>query len=436
MELKVIKRDGREELFDARKVENAILKACCEVDGKMPEEESYEAFKARDIAYYISKIVADRDGKMTVEAIQDEVNVKLMNTKRKDVAMAYAKYRERHAVARDKYSELMKTVREKLMAENVQNQNANLDESSFSGRQSEMASAIEKELALNTMPKWMADNHRNNLIYIHDLDWFSRGGHNCLSIPIDDICKNGFWTRQMDLRPPRSIGSACQLYAVIMQIQSLQQFGGVAYTHLDWTSVPFIRLSFWKHYCKHAKRLQRDDDGNPQTNPIFEWSDDKIKDTSIESDEYQRGWVYDWAMEDTEKETYQAVEALYHNLNSLQSRGGGQIPFSSINFGTCTLAEGRMFIKTCLDVSMCGLGAMHRTPIFPCVIFKVKKGVNKDEGDPNYDLFRLALECSSKRIYPNYANCDWSVNAGADPNDPAQEVATMGKRKLSPFKIS
>lgn len=145
--------------------------------------------------------------------------------------------------------------------------------------------------------------------------------------------------------------------------------------------------------------------------------------------------AYDYAMDMTKREIYQAAEGLYHNLNTLQSRSGNQLPFTSINYGTCTLPEGRMITEALLNVSIEGLGKNKKTSIFPCGIFQVMKGVNKEPGTPNYDLYRLALKSTAQRLYPNYANVDWSGNIGYDRNDPRTYFSTMGKRKLSPFKI-
>lgn len=144
--------------------------------------------------------------------------------------------------------------------------------------------------------------------------------------------------------------------------------------------------------------------------------------------------AYEYACEMTEKEVHQAVEGMYHNLNTLQSRSGNQLPFTSINYGTCTLAEGRLVTSEILKVSIEGLGSKHLTSIFPCGIFQCMKGVNRVPGDPNYDLFRLALQSTAKRLYPNYANVDWSNNAGYDVGDPRTYFSTMGKRKLHPIQ--
>ena len=300
---------------------------------------------------------------------------------------------------------------------------------SFGGRVGAGSDLQMKRYALDYCVSDMARrNHENNEIYIHDLSAYAVGMHNCLSIPFDDLLAKGFNTRQTDVRPAGSVNTAFQLVAVIFQLQSLQQFGGVSATHLDWTMVPYVRKSFRKHYIEGLKYIE-----NISDKELF----DHIPDTAgIEDNEYMiYNKAYQYALDMTVKEVHQAVEGMYHNLNTLQSRSGNQLPFTSINYGTCTLPEGRMVTKALLDVSIEGLGRLHKTSIFPCGIFQCMKGVNQKPGDPNYDLFRLALRSTATRLYPNYANVDWSGNAGYDINDPKTYFSTMGKRKLSPFKI-
>lgn len=300
---------------------------------------------------------------------------------------------------------------------------------SFGGRVGAGSDLQMKRYALDYCVSDMArHNHENNEIYIHDLSAYAVGMHNCLSIPFDDLLAKGFNTRQTDVRPAGSVNTAFQLVAVIFQLQSLQQFGGVSATHLDWTMVPYVRKSFRKHYIEGLKYIE-----NISDKELF----DHIPDTAgIEDNEYMiYNKAYQYALDMTVKEVHQAVEGMYHNLNTLQSRSGNQLPFTSINYGTCTLPEGRMVTKALLDVSIEGLGRLHKTSIFPCGIFQCMKGVNQKPGDPNYDLFRLALRSTATRLYPNYANVDWSGNAGYDINDPKTYFSTMGKRKLSPFKI-
>ena len=181
--------------------------------------------------------------------------------------------------------------------------------------------------------------------------------------PYDKLLAEGFNTRQTDIRPARSINTAMQLVAVLFQLQSLQQFGGVSATHLDWSMVPYVRISFYKHFKEGMKDIEG-----------MELSEDYEETLPIDSDKYTKyERVYKYAMEQTVKETYQAVEGMYHNLNTLQSRSGNQLPFSSINYGTCTLPEGRMVIKALLDVSIKGIGKLHKSPYSLAVFSNLKK---------------------------------------------------------------
>ena len=417
----VIKRDGREVDFDKSKIFNAVYKAFEQL-GKPVEE-------ATQISGKIANEIESTNKNYTVEEIQDIVEKKLMSTAHKDVAKAYINYRQLHKMARSQYKELMDAVGEKLSGSNIENQNANVDEHSFGGRMGEATRIVTKKFALEYLVSPMAKrNHENNEIYIHDLDNYAVGCHNCLSIPFDDLLAKGFNTRQTDVRPAQSINTAFQLVAVIFQLQSLQQFGGVSATHLDWTMVPYVRKSFWKHFKDGLVYIQKEpcptddhfDPNCPINAEIYKVADE----------------AYQYALDMTTKECYQAVEGMYHNLNTLQSRSGNQLPFTSINYGTCTLPEGRMVIKALLDTSIKGIGKLHRTSIFPCGIFQCMKGVNRKPGDPNYDLFQLALKSTAQRLYPNYANVDWSGNAGYDINDPRTYFSTMGCRTANGWDVN
>ena len=360
-----------------------------------------------------------------------------MNSSRKDVARAYVLYRNERNLERIKGTKLMKNITEKLTASNVQNQNANVDEHSFGGRAGEARDELLKDYALNNlMSELSRNNHLNNEIYVHDLSSYALGDHNCLTIPFDDLLAKGFNTRQTDVRPANSINTAFQLVAVIFQLQSLQQFGGVSAGHLDWTMVPYVRKSFSKHFCKGVKYIYGEQitiEDNSKQYDSYPRKDfqDYMTGVSIENEFYKKyPKAYYYAKEETERELKQAVEGMYHNLNTLQSRSGNQLPFTSINYGTCTLPEGRMVIKALLEGSLAGVGKVHKTAVFPCGIFQCMKGVNRKEGEPNYDLYKLALKSTAQRLYPNYANVDWSVNKGYDIHDPRTYVATMGKCKL------
>lgn len=423
---KVIKRDGREVDFDSSKILVAIQKANREV-------EEIDKISETDFDKIVADVIEDCKSlrrAIGVEEIQDFVEEELIDGGYVEVARRYIKYRYLHKLARDKYEDLMFAVSEKLNAENVQNQNANVDEHSFGGRQGEAQSLINKRYALDYLiSEKTKNNHLNNEIYIHDLDAWAVGSHNCLSIPFDDLLAKGFDTRQADIRPANSINTAFQLLAVIFQLQSLQQFGGVSATHLDWTMVPYVRKSFAKHYIDGLKYLY-EENTDDEMKKILEKA--SIDDVFL----YDKQKAYDYAMEQTEKELKQAVEGMYHNLNTLQSRSGNQLPFTSINYGTCSLPEGRMVIKGLLNGSINGVGKFHKTSIFPCGIFQVMDGVNKHPGEPNYDLFRLALKSTAQRLYPNYANVDWSGNAGYDKNDPKTYFSTMGCRTANGWDIN
>ena len=424
----VKKRDGRIVDFDSSKIINAVLAAFKEVDGEISD---YAKSKAQNIADYIEGYyIEDNDAYIpNIEDIQDLVEKGLMSSKRKDVAKAYVLYREERNKIRNANSKLTKIIKEKIEALDVQNQNANVDEHSFGGRMGEARNELLKDYALNYIVSDMArNNHLNNEIYIHDLDSYAVGMHNCLTVPFDMLLEKGFNTRQTDVRPANSVNTAFQLIAVIFQLQSLQQFGGVSASHLDWTMVPYVRKSFFKHWKDGQKYIEEDENADDL---LFQ------PELSIE-DQYYKNYpkVYQYALDKTIREAEQGAEGMYHNLNTLQSRSGNQLPFTSINYGTCTLPEGRIITKALLNGSLKGVGKLHKTPVFPCGIFQLMKGVNRVEGDPNYDLYQLALKSTAKRLYPNYVNVDWSTNAGYDKNDPKTYVSTMGCRTYNGADIN
>ena len=427
----VIKRNGEKVPFDKQKIISAINGALIEVDTFLKDDEL-----AINIAETIHRdLYSNNLEEIGVEDIQDCVEDLLMESDRKDVARAYVRYRYKKEVARNYSDDFIDAIGKKLKATNIENQNANVDERSFGGRIGEATDYLMKQYALDfcISPKSKA-NHLNNEIYIHDLSHYAVGDHNCLSIPFDDLLAKGFNTRQTDVRPANSINTAFQLVAVIFQLQSLQQFGGVSATHLDWTMVPYIRKSFGKHYADGLKYLSNWEGVDYEIEHMLK----DITEYSIEDAEWKayNFEAYEYAIEQTKKELKQAVEGMYHNLNTLQSRSGNQLPFTSINYGTCTKPEGRMVIEALLNGSIKGVGKLHKTSIFPCGIFQCAKGINRAPGDPNYDLFKLALKSTAQRLYPNYANVDWSGNAGYDPEDPTTIFSTMGCRTANGWDIN
>lgn len=414
MNLCIIKRNGDIKPFDKEKIVLAISKA----------------YHGEDIPNYVYAIAdkieamaVESEDYLSVEEIQDKVENLLMEFD-KETAREYIRYRFQRETVRKNSVKFINAISEKLHGQKIENSNANMDENSFGGRVGEATNVMMRQYALdNCMSEMSRNNHLNNEIYIHDLNAYATGQHNCLSIPFDDLLAKGFNTRQTDIRPANSINTAFQLLAVIFQAQSLQQFGGVSATHLDWTMVPYVKKSFRKHYIDGLKYIH-----NIEDEELFQHIPTNA---GIEDGEYKiYNGAYKYAMDMTKRELKQAVEGMFHNLNSLQSRSGNQLPFSSINYGTCTLPEGRMVIKALLEGSISGVGKFHRTSVFPCQIFQCMKGVNRKPGDPNYDLFLLALKSTALRLYPNYCNVDWSINEGYDKNDPTTYVSTMGKRKL------
>lgn len=421
----VIKRSGQKVEFEKNKIREAVKKAWIEVKNGINN-------KGNSICDYVADEIEteykELKDEMSVEEIQNRVEDLLMDSGEKQVARAYIRYRYKRELVREPNEELYKMISEKLNPIEPDRQNANVDGESFGGKVGSISDEVLKQYALyNCMSKKSRENHLNNEIYEHDLNSYATGSHNCITIPFDDLLATGFTTRQTDVRPAQSVSTAFQLVAVIFQLQSLMQFGGVAASHLDWTMVPYVRKSFGKHFK----------DG-------LLYCEDKLYDTawdytehSIDEEIYNTyPKAYKYAMNMTTKEVYQAVEGMYHNLNTLQSRSGNQLPFTSINYGTCTLPEGRMITKALLDTSIKGIGKLHRTSIFPCGIFQCMKGVNQKEGEPNYDLFKLALKSTAQRLYPNYANVDWSGNFGYDKNDPRTYFATMGCRTANGWDIN
>lgn len=448
----VIKRDGRVVEFDGTKIRDAILGANSDLTDEALRLSDQEVW---DLAQAVTRKLDQVDGDVTVEEIQDLVQETLgegEGAKCKAVAEAFDKYRKERDRVRIHDSYLLRAFRDKLDGTNIENQNANLDERSFSGRMNEANRVLLKDDALQRMSKMARENHINNLIYTHDLDSYSSGQHNCLSLPLDDLLRHGFSTRQADVRSPRSVNTALQLVAVIMQLQSLQQFGGVAATHLDWTMVPYVRFTLMKNLVSivaYEGDMSEDEAKATIYVPFFaafgveyrdlEQAKEQLTELAYDMD---ADWVgnltkifaqdvnlkskcLNHAIASTCGDIHQGAEALYHNLNTLQSRSGQQLPFSSINYGTCTLPEGRWVIDGLLDASLDGVGPLHKTPIFPCGIFQYMRGVNDKPGTPNYDMFRKALKSTSLRLYPNYCNVDWTTDVAARKQDRAAKQASI-----------
>ena len=419
----VIKRDGTRVLFDINKIVNAINKAMIHVDGSLYETETAEE---------IADIIASEGKDMTVEHIQDRVEEELMKSSRPDVAKAYILYRDQRTKERDRRSKLIRTVMRRTDATAVENANANVDEKSFSGREKEASSDIQKIIALDyTLSPEVANAHRGMLLYQHDMEKTNIGEHNCLFVDFNKLFTDGFVTRNGDIRPPSSYSTACQQVAVIFQCQSQVQFGGVGTVHLDRDLAPFVKKSFRKHVKNYFTDVQYYSDETATM--LMDGFEKEHGEICIDNLELQSmsGYpdAYNYAMKQLEREGKQSSEALYHNLNTLESRAGSQVPFTSINFGRDTSTEGKLVQKWMLNASLAGVGKHHLTPIFPISIFQYKSGVNAEPGTPGYALKQHAIESLSKRIYPNFVNCDYS-QAHEDLNNPDTFFATMGCRTM------
>ena len=419
----VIKRDGTRVLFDINKIVNAINKAMIHVDGCLFET---------DTAEEIANIISSENKDMSVEYIQDRVEEELMKSDRPDVAKAYILYRDQRTKSRERRSKLIETVMRRNDATAVENANANVDEHSFSGREKEASADIQKIIALDyTLTPAIGNAHKNMLLYQHDLEKTNIGMHNCLFADFNQLFTNGFITRNGDVRPPSSFSTACQQVAVIFQCQSQVQFGGVGTVHLDYDLAPFVKKSFRKHVKHYFTDVHYYSE--EQTAKILNEFEENHGEICIDNLEMQsqNGYpdAYNYAMKQLEREGRQASEALYHNLNTLESRAGSQVPFTSINFGRDTSTEGKLVQKWMLNASLAGIGKHHLTSIFPISIFQYKSGVNAEPGTPGYGLKQHAIESLSKRIYPNFVNCDYS-QANEDLTNPDTFFATMGCRTM------
>lgn len=308
--MNVEKRDGRVQPFDFSKIESAVKR----VYSSEPLRQEAPSFIIDALRSHFDTL-EDTGAPIPIESIQDKIRDILIENNQYKAAESFIIYRKKREEIREQKSDLHKMITKKLGAKDVQNQNANVDEASFGGRMGEVCRVVLKDYALkHCMSKMARNNHINNEIYIHDLDSYALGSHNCLSMPFDELLAKGFKTRQTDVRPPKSVSTASQLVAVLFQLQSLQQFGGVSATHIDWTMVPYIRLSFYKHFMDGIKYIKTD---------CYDKKYESItepREVSIEDNVYRCHWdAYNYAKEMTKREVKQAVEGVYHNLNTLQS---------------------------------------------------------------------------------------------------------------------
>ena len=443
----VIKRDGRKEKFEQTKIENAInkcLKQCNYLDDKL----------AKLIVSSINRKIKDLN-EIEVEKIQDLVEDELIHRDLKELAKSYIKYRHDRSNARQFKSSLTQIFHEINSTNSddmdLKRENANIDANTSMGTMLKYGSEAAKDYNLKYLIKpEYAQAHINGDLHLHDLDFYSIT-LNCLFIPLAKLLKNGFNTGHGSIRPPQSIQSASSLACIILQSNQNEMFGGQAFPTFDYDLAPYVAKSFIKnlsnclkfdgfdnkYHCNLKSLNEKLEDFYNVHNTIIENKDDicKIIQNSTEFfDEIEDGVecrndfikCYDYAYEKTNKDTYQAMESLIHNANTLHSRAGAQVPFSSINYGTCTTPEGRMIVENVLSATEAGLGH-GETPIFPVQIFKMKKGINWYPEDPNYDLMKHAIKCSAKRLFPNFTYVDAPYNLQYyKEGKPETEIAVMG----------
>lgn len=352
---KVKKRDGRLVGFNSDKVAMAITKA-------MKSTGNTDKQLAIKISQDVEKQLSKRDV-VNIDEIQDIVSRKLMSTKRKDVAQSYIEYRHWRDQQRES-GELFEFVSDVIDLGNLENENANMDENVFTAKKERVASKVLKDHATKyLLTPDVREAWENDIIYIHDFDSYSIGMHNCLLIDLEDILKKGFTTQNGDVRPPKSIGSACQLTAVILQCVSNEQFGGVSVANLDYDLAPYVDMSFKKIFKRNLALLS---DDMSFEHVVKQYGDICMGNDKLKSSEYDCiSKTYNATMSEIEKVTLQSAEGLIHNLNTLQSRSGNQLPFTSINYGTDTSPEGRLVSKSVLIARMQGVGKDGVTPIFP-----------------------------------------------------------------------
>ncbi|MBQ9854434.1 MAG: anaerobic ribonucleoside triphosphate reductase [Bacilli bacterium] len=449
----VVKRNGKKVDFDKTKVALAIKKGFDSIlnDDDEPVYTSKDVQKVyQTVIKRIEKDYKEED-KIKIEEIQDLIEDALLKCHYEDVYKSFSEYRDRRNQSRllfadeKKMHKFLKSLEglglKSAAEEDAKRENANIDGNSSMGTMLQYGSTVSKEFAkAYLMKKKFADAHDNGDIHIHDMDFMAMGTTTCTQIDLNKLFKNGFSTGHGYLREPQDIMSYSALAAIAIQSNQNDQHGGQSIPAFDYYLAPGVLKTFKKQYKMAISELLEYSGFDTFVNMTkIEETIDKLDsiefDLSImdscakKSDEVKKIFevAYHTAHKKTDRRTYQAMEAFVHNLNTMHSRAGAQVPFSSINFGTDTSPEGRMVIKNYLDSVDAGLGK-NETPIFPISIFKVKEGVNYNKEDPNYDLFRRSCEVSAKRLFPNFSFMDSPFNKAAFKGDYNTEVAYMGCR--------
>ena len=453
----IMKRDGRVVLYDAGKIASAILKAL-EAAGEG------DAAEAARVANRVERELALECGANTprIEQIQDLVERQLMECGHDEAAKRYILYRANRTRIREANSQLMKTIDEITNVDarlsDMKRDNANIDGNTAMGSMLQIGTAGAKSYnAAYLLTPEQAKAHREGDIHIHDFDFYSLTT-TCTQIDILRLFHGGFSTGHGFLREPKSIGSYAALAAIAIQSNQNDQHGGQSIPNFDYGMAEGVAKTFARAYAAKLAESMEDilntedesaaaraavteaaqatghgarlGEGDSETEFDRIVAEALARATRLDSETSTRlvATARRRAWKQTDRETYQAMEGFVHNLNTMHSRAGAQTPFSSINYGTDTSPEGRMVIRNILMAEDAGLG-FGETPIFPIHIFKVKEGVNYNEGDPNYDLFQLSMKVSAKRLFPNYVFLDAPFNLQYyKPGHPETEVATMGCR--------
>lgn len=435
------KRDGRLVEFNKNKIKEAILKAARSTGWDDPEEADRLASKV------VNRLGETFKGDTPdVETIQDIVEKVLMSEGYQDTAKAYILYRAERARVREMNSQLMKIYEEITFSpakkSDLKRENANVDADTPMGTMLKYGAEGAKRFNhLFLLDKEISEAHLNGDIHIHDLDFYALTT-TCCQIDLDKLFEKGFNTGHGFIRQPNDILSYSALTCIALQSNQNDQHGGQSIPMLDY----YLAKGVAKTYIKNIVRILDIKYDCEYVQDIYNELKEYLKEHKLIMNESGRAFIRNViskymtisndefykllykAMQYTDKATYQAMEAMIHNLNTMHSRAGAQVPFSSVNYGTDTSSEGRMVIKNLLLATESGLGN-GETPIFPIQIFKVKEGVNFNPGDPNYDLFKLACRVSAKRLYPNFSFLDAPFNLKYyKPGRPETEVTYMGCR--------
>ena len=455
--LTVIKRNGKKVEFDGAKIALAIKKGFDHVtimngdDEETIYTEKDIQIVYKEVIFRIEKDFKDQE-KIKIEQIQDLIEEALQKKGYEDVYQHFSEYRERRTQSREVFSEerklhkFLKTIEglglKSANEDNNKRENANVDGDTAMGTMLQYGSTVSKEFAKTYLMKAkFSEAHDSGAIHIHDMDFLPMGTTTCMQIELDRLFKNGFSTGHGHLRAPQDIISYSALAAIAVQSDQNDQHGGQSIPAFDYYMAPGVLKTFKKQFKQqlydlldyedmlgfvNMDRISKDIDKLSSIEIDIKEFDNYCKDSEVLKKGFAK--AYEKALAKTNRATYQAMEAFVHNLNTMHSRAGAQVPFSSINFGTDTSAEGRMVIENFLLATEEGLGK-GETPIFPVSIFKVKEGINYNPEDKNYDLFKLACRVSAKRLFPNFSFLDAPFNLEYyKEGDYRTEVGYMGCR--------